>query len=106
MFDRVLEQDMGFFEGNGGIPSGDVANRITTEASDIAETVHDLLNVSLVFHCSFLVSLYLLIFISCVEVCHVVSEFMLLIVGVVIEARSCYFLVWMILQTMSRISIS
>ncbi|KAH7680680.1 Peptide-transporting ATPase protein [Dioscorea alata] len=44
VFDRVLEQDMGFFEGNGGIPSGDVANRITTEASDIAETVHALLN--------------------------------------------------------------
>ncbi|KAJ0976717.1 hypothetical protein J5N97_012191 [Dioscorea zingiberensis] len=44
VFDRVLEQDMAFFEGNGGVPTGDVANRITAEASDVGDTVYALLN--------------------------------------------------------------
>ncbi|XP_072950852.1 ABC transporter B family member 29, chloroplastic isoform X3 [Typha angustifolia] len=44
VFDRVLERDLGFFEGNTGVPAGDVAFRITSEASDVADTVYALLN--------------------------------------------------------------
>ncbi|XP_073012956.1 ABC transporter B family member 29, chloroplastic isoform X2 [Typha latifolia] len=44
VFDRVLERDLGFFEGNAGVPAGDVAFRITSEASDVADTVYALLN--------------------------------------------------------------
>ncbi|KAK9153660.1 hypothetical protein Sjap_001140 [Stephania japonica] len=45
VFDRVLERDLGFFERGGvGVCSGDVAYRITAEGSDVADTVHALLN--------------------------------------------------------------
>ncbi|XP_026660073.1 ABC transporter B family member 29, chloroplastic isoform X2 [Phoenix dactylifera] len=44
VFDRVLQRDLGFFEGNDGVPAGDVAYRITAEASDVADTVCALLN--------------------------------------------------------------
>uniref|UniRef100_A0A7N0V0H4 ABC transporter B family member 29, chloroplastic n=1 Tax=Kalanchoe fedtschenkoi TaxID=63787 RepID=A0A7N0V0H4_KALFE len=43
-FGRVLGRDLGFFEGSGGVSSGDVAYRITAEASDVADTVYSLLN--------------------------------------------------------------
>lgn len=50
VFERVLERDLGFFEGSGGgVSGGDIAYRITAEASDVADTVHALLNVSLCF---------------------------------------------------------
>lgn len=45
IFDRVLMRDLGFFEGSGSVPTGDVAFRITSEASDVADTVYALLNV-------------------------------------------------------------
>ncbi|PON83090.1 ATP-binding cassette containing protein [Trema orientale] len=45
VFERVLERDMGFFEcGGGGVSAGDIAYRITAEASDVADTVYALLN--------------------------------------------------------------
>ncbi|OAY73818.1 ABC transporter B family member 29, chloroplastic [Ananas comosus] len=44
IFDRVLMRDLGFFEGSGSVPTGDVAFRITSEASDVADTVYALLN--------------------------------------------------------------
>ncbi|XP_047978297.1 ABC transporter B family member 29, chloroplastic isoform X1 [Salvia hispanica] len=44
VFDRVLQRDLGFFEGGNGILPGDVAYRITAEAEDVADTVHSLLN--------------------------------------------------------------
>ncbi|XP_058204903.1 ABC transporter B family member 29, chloroplastic [Rhododendron vialii] len=45
VFERVLERDLGFFEGGGGgVSGGDIAYRITAEASDVADTVHALLN--------------------------------------------------------------
>lgn len=47
VFDRVLQRDLGFFEGGNGILPGDVAYRITAEAEDVADTVHSLLNVSI-----------------------------------------------------------
>lgn len=46
VFKKVLERDLGFFEGREGVSSGDIAYRITAEASDIADTVYALLNVS------------------------------------------------------------
>lgn len=46
VFKRVLERDLGFFEGSGGVSAGDIAYRITAEASDVADTVYSLLNVS------------------------------------------------------------
>jgi len=47
VFERVLERDLGFFEGGGGgVTAGDIAHRITTEAVDVADTVFALLNVS------------------------------------------------------------
>lgn len=46
MFDRVLQRDLGFFEGNDGVPAGDIAHRITAEAADVADTLYALLNVS------------------------------------------------------------
>lgn len=49
VFEKVLERDLEFFEGYGGVLSGDIAYRITAEASDIADTVFALLNVSKVF---------------------------------------------------------
>ncbi|XP_019265458.1 PREDICTED: ABC transporter B family member 29, chloroplastic-like isoform X2 [Nicotiana attenuata] len=44
VFRKVLQRDLGFFEGGSGIAAGDVAYRITAEASDVADTVYSLLN--------------------------------------------------------------
>ncbi|KAM7526043.1 hypothetical protein LguiA_015945 [Lonicera macranthoides] len=44
VFERVLERDLGFFEGGNGVSSGDIAYRITAEASDVADTVYAILN--------------------------------------------------------------
>ncbi|KAL0347038.1 UNVERIFIED_CONTAM: ABC transporter B family member 29, chloroplastic [Sesamum calycinum] len=44
VFNRVLQRDLGFFEGEKGILPGDVAYRITAEAEDIADAVYCLLN--------------------------------------------------------------
>ncbi|PQQ19069.1 ABC transporter B family member 29 chloroplastic isoform X2 [Prunus yedoensis var. nudiflora] len=44
VFEKVLERDLEFFEGYGGVSSGDIAYRITAEASDIADTLFALLN--------------------------------------------------------------
>ncbi|XP_016542988.1 ABC transporter B family member 29, chloroplastic isoform X3 [Capsicum annuum] len=44
VFRKVLERDLEFFEGENGISAGDVAYRITAEASDVADTVYSLLN--------------------------------------------------------------
>ncbi|XP_038906373.1 ABC transporter B family member 29, chloroplastic [Benincasa hispida] len=44
VFERVLAMDLDFFEGGSGISSGDIAYRITAEASDVADTVYSLLN--------------------------------------------------------------
>ncbi|KAK9126371.1 hypothetical protein Scep_015217 [Stephania cephalantha] len=44
VFQRVLESDLGFFERGDAVCSGDVAYRITAEGSDVADTVHALLN--------------------------------------------------------------
>ncbi|XP_021766543.1 ABC transporter B family member 29, chloroplastic-like [Chenopodium quinoa] len=48
VFQRVLERDLGFFEGGDDhgvfVSSGDISHRITSEASDIAETIFALLN--------------------------------------------------------------
>ncbi|KAL8213815.1 hypothetical protein R6Q57_003264 [Mikania cordata] len=44
VFERVLQRDLGFFEGGSGKSVGDVAYRITAEASDIADTIYALLN--------------------------------------------------------------
>lgn len=43
---RVLERELEFFEGGNGISSGDIAYRITAEASEVADTIYALLNVS------------------------------------------------------------
>ncbi|XP_077235751.1 ABC2 homolog 12 [Tasmannia lanceolata] len=44
VFERVLQRDLGFFEGSGGVSAGDISYRITAEASDVADTVYALLN--------------------------------------------------------------
>ncbi|KAL8260461.1 hypothetical protein R6Q59_028414 [Mikania micrantha] len=44
VFERVLQRDLGFFEGGSGKSVGDVAYRITAEASDTADTIYALLN--------------------------------------------------------------
>ncbi|XP_076902338.1 ABC transporter B family member 29, chloroplastic-like [Bidens hawaiensis] len=44
VFERVLQRELGFFEGGSGMSVGDVAYRITAEASDVADTVFALLN--------------------------------------------------------------
>lgn len=44
MFDRVFQRDLGFFEGNDGVPAGDIAHRITAEVADVADTLYALLN--------------------------------------------------------------
>ncbi|CAH9117678.1 unnamed protein product [Cuscuta europaea] len=44
VFRKVLERDLGFFEGESAVASGDIAYRITAEASDVADTVYSLLN--------------------------------------------------------------
>ncbi|XP_028119549.1 ABC transporter B family member 29, chloroplastic isoform X2 [Camellia sinensis] len=45
VFERVLKRDLGFFEGGGGVSGGDIAYRITAEASDVADTIYALLDV-------------------------------------------------------------
>lgn len=45
VFKRVLQRDLGFFEGRDGVCSGDIAYRITAEANDVADTVYAVLNV-------------------------------------------------------------
>ncbi|XP_062006398.1 ABC transporter B family member 29, chloroplastic isoform X2 [Rosa rugosa] len=44
VWEKVLERDLGFFEGAGAKQTGDVAYRITAEASDVADTVYAVLN--------------------------------------------------------------
>ncbi|KAK9290662.1 hypothetical protein L1049_008835 [Liquidambar formosana] len=44
VFERVLQRELGFFEGGGGVSAGDIAYRITAEASDVADTVYAILN--------------------------------------------------------------
>lgn len=44
VFETVLQRDLGFFEGGGGVSAGDIAYRVTAEASDVADTVYALLN--------------------------------------------------------------
>ncbi|KAK1288867.1 hypothetical protein QJS10_CPB19g00403 [Acorus calamus] len=50
VFERVLQRDLGFFEGGGGggggVESGDLAYRITAEALDVADMIYALLNFS------------------------------------------------------------
>ncbi|XP_010490884.1 PREDICTED: ABC transporter B family member 29, chloroplastic-like [Camelina sativa] len=41
---RVLERELDFFEGGNGISSGDIAYRITAEASEVADTIYALFN--------------------------------------------------------------
>lgn len=48
MFDRVMQRELAFFEANDAISSGDIAYRITAEASDLAATLYALLNVSFI----------------------------------------------------------
>lgn len=47
VFERVLQSDIGFFEGRSGVSAGDIAYRITAEASDVADTVYALLNITI-----------------------------------------------------------
>ncbi|KAK3008183.1 hypothetical protein RJ639_014507, partial [Escallonia herrerae] len=47
VFERVLRRDLGFFEGVYGVSGGDIAYRLTAEASDGADTVYAVLNVSI-----------------------------------------------------------
>ncbi|GJN03020.1 hypothetical protein PR202_ga20418 [Eleusine coracana subsp. coracana] len=44
-FERLLERDLAFFEGRGGVAAGDVAHRITDEADDVADAMYSVLNV-------------------------------------------------------------
>lgn len=44
VFEKVLERELGFFERGNAVSSGDIAYRITAEASDVADTVFALLN--------------------------------------------------------------
>lgn len=44
VFGKVLERDLGFWEGGGGVSAGDVAYRIAAEGSDVADTIYALLN--------------------------------------------------------------
>lgn len=46
VYRRVLQRDLGFFEGKNGVSAGDIAYRITAEASDVADTIYSVLNVS------------------------------------------------------------
>ncbi|KAJ0243968.1 ABC transporter B family member 29 [Hirschfeldia incana] len=43
-YQRVLERELEFFEGGNGISSGDIAYRITAEASEVSDTIYALLN--------------------------------------------------------------
>ncbi|XP_004494042.1 ABC transporter B family member 29, chloroplastic [Cicer arietinum] len=45
VFDRVVQRELGFFEANDAVSSGDIAYRITAEASDLATTLYALLNI-------------------------------------------------------------
>ncbi|KAG8648685.1 hypothetical protein MANES_08G026400v8 [Manihot esculenta] len=44
VFERVLQRELGFFEGGSGLSTGDIAYRITAEAADVADTLYALLN--------------------------------------------------------------
>ncbi|CAK7341847.1 unnamed protein product [Dovyalis caffra] len=44
VFEKVLERELGFFEGGGAVSSGDIAYRITAEAADVADSLYALLN--------------------------------------------------------------
>uniref|UniRef100_K3YCF6 ABC transporter domain-containing protein n=1 Tax=Setaria italica TaxID=4555 RepID=K3YCF6_SETIT len=44
-FARLLERDLAFFEGRGGVAAGDLAHRIADEADDVADAVFSVLNV-------------------------------------------------------------
>lgn len=44
VFDRVLNRELAFFEANDAVSTGDIAYRITAEASDLAVTLYALLN--------------------------------------------------------------
>ncbi|XP_043717866.1 ABC transporter B family member 29, chloroplastic [Telopea speciosissima] len=44
VFKRILQRNLGFFEGGGGVSAGDTAYRITAEASDVSDTLYALLN--------------------------------------------------------------
>ncbi|KAI4300489.1 hypothetical protein L6164_033861 [Bauhinia variegata] len=44
VFDSLLDRELGFFEGRDGVSSGDIAYRITAEASDVADTLYAVLN--------------------------------------------------------------
>ncbi|XP_065856237.1 ABC transporter B family member 29, chloroplastic isoform X2 [Euphorbia lathyris] len=44
VFEGVLQRELDFFEGGGGVSSGDIAYRITAEAADVADTLYALLN--------------------------------------------------------------
>lgn len=43
-FERLLERDLEFFEGRGGVAAGDIAHRITDEADDVADALFSVLN--------------------------------------------------------------
>ncbi|GAU49073.1 hypothetical protein TSUD_25320 [Trifolium subterraneum] len=44
VFDRVFNRELAFFEANDAVSTGDIAYRITAEASDLAVTLYALLN--------------------------------------------------------------
>ncbi|CAI9097716.1 OLC1v1034188C1 [Oldenlandia corymbosa var. corymbosa] len=44
VYDKVLQRELSLFEGENGASAGDVAYRLTAEASDVADTVHSVLN--------------------------------------------------------------
>ncbi|CAK8571379.1 unnamed protein product [Lathyrus sativus] len=44
VFDRVLQRELAYFEANDAVSTGDIAYRITAEASDLALTLYALLN--------------------------------------------------------------
>lgn len=44
VFGKVLEREIGFFEGRSGLSPGDIAHRITAEASHVSDTIYALLN--------------------------------------------------------------
>ncbi|WOL12754.1 ABC transporter B family member 29, chloroplastic [Canna indica] len=46
VFDRVLERDLGFFEGKDSLLAGDVAYRMTAEAADVSDALYALLNMA------------------------------------------------------------
>lgn len=66
VFEKVLNRELGFFEGGNGKSVGDVAYRITAEASDVADTVYAVLNVGFfsfrLFINVFVFMLYLMMF--------------------------------------------